>query len=160
MKKKKNIIVCQNRKINHNFFVEKTFESGLLLQGWEIKSVRAKKVSIHNSYISFIQGEAYLFGANFQPVHTIFLHKEKFLSNRNRKLLLHKKELNYLNGKIHQLGYTVLALSILFRGAWCKLVIGVAKGKKNIDKRKYEKEKEWKLTQSKLMKNKNKYNIK
>ncbi|CAL4320852.1 SsrA-binding protein [Buchnera aphidicola (Thelaxes suberi)] len=154
--KNKTILISKNKKAYYEYFIEKKIECGIILQGWEIKSIRSKKTNINNSYIIIKSGEAYLLGAVFTPLSTV-LQKYDYDTHRNRKLLLHRKEIDYLQGKIKKDRSAIIALSLFIKNAWCKLSVGIAKGKSNTDKRFSEKEKEWKILQLKINKNKNKY---
>ncbi|QKJ88277.1 SsrA-binding protein [Paramixta manurensis] len=146
--------IALNKRARHEYFIEEEFEAGLSLQGWEVKSLRAGKANISDSYILMRDGEAYLFGATFQPLLVASSHVVCD-PTRNRKLLLKKRELDSLYGRINREGYTIVALSLYWKNAWCKLKIGVAKGKKEHDKRDDIKEREWKLDKARIMKHAN-----
>jgi len=146
--------IAMNKRARHEYFIEEEFEAGLTLQGWEVKSLRAGKANISDSYVVFNQGEAYLFGATIIPLNVASTH---IISDptRTRKLLLNKRELDSLFGKVNRDGYTVVALSLYWKNAWAKVKVGVAKGKKLHDKRTDIKDREWKLDQARIMKNAN-----
>lgn len=144
-------IITQNKRIHHKYFIKQDFEAGLALQGWEIKSLRAGKVNISDSYIMLNQGEAYMFGATLQPLIVASSHIACD-PMRTRKLLLNKHELDLLSGKISREGYTVVALSLYWQNAWVKVRIGIAKGKTLFDKRTDIKEREWLLDKARIMK--------
>lgn len=144
--------IALNKRARHDYFIEDEMEAGLELQGWEVKSMRAGKANISDSYIIFKQGEAYLFGATIQPLNVASTHIVCD-PTRTRKLLLKQKELTSLFGKANRDGYTIVALSLYWKGAWAKLKIGLAKGKKQHDKREDIKEREWKVTKDRIMKN-------
>ncbi|MEW9889468.1 MAG: SsrA-binding protein SmpB [Candidatus Symbiodolus clandestinus] len=143
--------IAQNRRARHDYFIEETLEAGLALQGWEVKSLRAGKVNLNDSYVIIKQGEAWLLGCTINPLHLASTHVICD-ATRTRKLLLNQRELNTLYGKINRQGYTVVALSLYWKGAWSKVSIGVAKGKKAHDKRDTIKEKEWAITKARLLK--------
>lgn len=143
--------IAQNRRARYDYFIEETLEAGLSLQGWEVKSLRAGKVNLSDSYVILKQGEAWLLGCTINPLHLASTHVVCD-ATRTRKLLLNQRELNTLYGKINRQGYTVVALSLYWKGAWSKVSLGVAKGKKAHDKRDTIKEKEWAITKSRLLK--------
>ena len=134
-------IICLNRKASFNYFLIDILEAGLVLKGSEIKSVRSGKVNISDSYGIEKEGEIYLINAHI-PVY-----KEASYSNHNpygeRKLLLHKKEINKLIGKINKEGLTIVPTKMYFRKGVAKIEIAVAKGKKNFDKRQTKKTRDW-----------------
>ena len=126
--------IALNKRARHEYFIEDEYEAGLALQGWEVKSLRAGKANIGDSYVILKDGEAFLFGANFTPMAVASTH---YVCDptRTRKLLLNQRELDTLYGRINREGYTVVALSLYWKNAWCKVKIGVAKGKHLFDKR-------------------------
>ncbi|MBA2817249.1 SsrA-binding protein SmpB [Candidatus Pantoea persica] len=146
--------IALNKRARHEYFIEEEFEAGLSLQGWEVKSLRAGKANISDSYVLLLDGEAYLFGSTFQPLAVASTHVVCD-PTRNRKLLLNQRELDSLYVRVNREGYTVVALSLYWKNAWCKLKIGVARGKKEHDKRDDIKEREWKLDKARIMKNRN-----
>ncbi len=134
------------------YFIEEEFEAGLALQGWEVKSLRAGKANISDSYVLLRDGEAFLFGANITPMVVASTHVVCD-PTRTRKLLLNQRELDSLYGRVNPEGYTVVALSLYWKNAWCKVKISVAKGKKQHDKRSDIKEREWQVDKARIMKN-------
>ncbi|MEX9974118.1 SsrA-binding protein SmpB [Providencia rettgeri] len=146
--------IAMNKRARHEYSIEEEFEAGLSLQGWEVKSLRAGKANIGDSYVLLRDGEAYLFGANFTPL-TVASSHVVCDPTRSRKLLLNQRELDTLYGKINREGYTVIALSLYWKNAWCKVKIGVARGKKSHDKRSDIKEREWQLDKARIMKHSN-----
>lgn len=146
--------IAQNKRARHEYFIEEEFEAGLSLQGWEVKTLRAGKANISDSYIMLRDGEAYLFGSTFQPLIGASTHVVCD-PTRSRKLLLKQRELDSILGKVNREGYTVVALSMYWKNAWAKLKIGVAKGKKEHDKRDDIIEREWKLDKARIMKHAN-----
>ncbi len=144
--------IALNKRARHDYFIEEEIEAGLALQGWEVKSMRAGKANISDSYIIFKNAEAYLFGASIQPLNVASTHIVCD-PTRSRKLLLNKRELDSLFGKANRDGFTIVALSLYWKGAWAKIKIGVAKGKKLHDKRDSMKDREWQVTKQRIMKN-------
>ena len=146
--------IALNKRARHEYFIDDEIEAGLSLQGWEVKSLRAGKANISDSYVIMRDGEAYLFGATITPLNVASTHVVCD-PTRTRKLLLKQRELANLYGQINRDGYTVVALSLYWKNAWCKIKIGVAKGKKDHDKRDTIKDREWKLDKARIMKNAN-----
>lgn len=142
----------KNKKANYNYFIEETFEAGLALEGWEFKSILLKKANLDNSYVVVKAGELYLLGALVTPMESVSTHINPD-PTRTRKLLMHRKEINKMIGLVEQKGYTLMPLKIIrnSRGK-LKLIFGLAKGKKNYDKRETEKEKDWKREQEQMFK--------
>lgn len=143
--------IISNKQVLYKYFVEKTFEAGICLKGWEVKSLRQKKINISNSYVILKNGSAYLFGVKFQPIITTFKHN---CNEENQQLLLKKKELNTLYGFNKKKGYTIVLISLFWKKVWAKAKIGIAKGKKSYDHREEIKQKEWNLKKSRILKNK------
>ena len=152
-KKKRNNsnTIAQNKKARHDYFIEQTLEAGLSLQGWEVKSLRDKKVQLKESYILLKNNELFLFGAHITPLKTVSTHIDAD-PLRNRKLLLHRKEICQIKEKITQKGATAVALSLYWSHGCIKLSLGVAKGKKQHDKRQVEKERDWNRDKNRLLK--------
>ncbi|MCV2531414.1 MAG: SsrA-binding protein SmpB [Candidatus Lightella neohaematopini] len=146
----KNNIICTKKNISVNYNLYKEIEAGIVLNGWEIKSLRKYKVNIKYSYVSVIDGEAYLINSEFQPLTTSNINSVNV--KRNRKLLLKKQELYILSNYIKQKGYTVIPLIMFWKKYLVKIKIGVAKGKKNYDKRMDIKRREWLITKSRNIK--------
>ncbi|AJO87760.1 SsrA-binding protein SmpB [Haemophilus influenzae] len=144
--------IALNKRARHDYFIEDEIEAGLELQGWEVKSMRAGKANISDSYVIFKNGEAFLFGASIQPLNVASTHIVCD-PTRTRKLLLNKRELASLFGKANRDDFTIVALSLYWKSAWAKVKIGLAKGKKQQDKRDDIKEREWKVTKDRIMKN-------
>ncbi|KYP97039.1 SsrA-binding protein [Sodalis-like endosymbiont of Proechinophthirus fluctus] len=143
--------IAQNKRARHEYFIEHEIEAGLSLQGWEVKSLHAGKANIRDSYVLLRDGEAYLFSATFQPL-TLASSYVVCDPMRTRKLLLNKHELDSLFGRVNREGYTVVVLSLYWKNAWVKVKIGVAKGKKEYDKRTDIKDREWQLDKVRIMK--------
>ncbi|SVB24971.1 uncharacterized protein METZ01_LOCUS177825, partial [marine metagenome] len=133
--------IVLNKKVRRDYFIDERFEAGISLQGWEVKSLRAGKVEIIDSYILLKDGEAYLFGALITPLPTSssFINE----SQRNRKLLLHRAELNKIIGAVERKGFALVPTAMYWKNGHVKLEIGVARGKKMYDKRETEKKRDW-----------------
>lgn len=140
-----------NRKAKHNYFLEKHFEAGIALEGWEVKSLRAGRVQISESYVIFKGNEAFLIGALITPLGSASTHINPDAS-RTRKLLLHKKELNTLLGSIERKGATVVAVSLYWKQNRIKVDVALAEGKKEHDKRESLKERDWQREKARTMK--------
>jgi len=143
-------VLAQNRKANHDYTILETIEAGMVLTGTEIKSVRQARINLKDGYVSLKQGEAFLVGVHISPFEqgTLFNHDPL----RTRKLLLHKKQNNYLLEQVKQAGNTVVPLKVYIKNGVAKLLIGVAKGKKNYDKRDALKQKDMKREIDRAMK--------
>jgi SsrA-binding protein len=148
--KKERTIIAQNRKARHDYFIEDSFEAGVMLVGSEVKSVRAGNVNIIDAYADQKDGEVYMMGAYIAEYNGA--NQFNHIPKRPRKLLLHKSEIDKLFGKMKVKGYTIIPLSIyLNEKNIVKVEIGIAKGKKQHDKRAAEKEKDWKREQARAM---------
>lgn len=146
--------IALNKRARHEYFIEEEIEAGLSLQGWEVKSLRAGKVNISDSYVVFRDGSAWLFGSTITPLSVASTHVVCD-PMRTRRLLLNARELDSLFGLTNRDGYTIIALSLYWKNAWVKVKIGVAKGKKMHDKRADIKDREWQLNKARIMKNAN-----
>jgi SsrA-binding protein len=142
--------IVQNRKAFHDYFVEERFEAGIALEGWEVKAIRAGRVQIKEAYVIVNNGEIFLIGCHISPLPTASTH---FTPDpvRTRKLLLHAKEISRLIGSVERAGYALLPLDMHYKDGRIKVEIGLAKGKKQYDKRRDEKEKDWRREQQRLM---------
>lgn len=147
--------IAVNRKASHNYFIEERYEVGLVLKGWEVKSLRAGKAQLVDSYVIIKNGEAWLIGAHIIPLSTVSTHIIPD-PQRTRKLLMHKQELHRLQGQVEQKGYTLLALSLYWKKGVAKLQIGLAKGKKQYDKRAAAKARDWARQKQRLLSGLNK----
>lgn len=145
--------IALNKRAKHDYFIEERVEAGLSLQGWEVKSLRAGKANIAEAYVQLKDGEAALFGATFTPLNAASTHVVAD-PIRTRKLLLNRRELDRLFGKVNREGYTLVPLALYWKKSWVKLEIGVAKGKKQQDKRADIKDREWALQKARVMKHK------
>lgn len=148
---KANTTIAVNRKAQHDYFIEDRFEAGLILQGWEVKSLRSGRVQLDQGYILLKNGEAWLFGALINPLATVSTHIIPD-PQRSRKLLLHHRELNKLIGNVERRGFTIVPLTLYWKQNRVKLEIGLAKGKKQHDKRASEKERDWQRQKQRLFK--------
>jgi SsrA-binding protein len=137
-----NNTIARNKKARFEYHLEEKIEAGLVLQGWEVKSLRAGKAQITDSYVLLKNGEAFLIGALITPMNTVSTHYVVD-PTRTRKLLLSKRELNRLIGGTQQKGYTCICLSLYWKGHLIKADIALAKGKQEHDKRETEKERDW-----------------
>lgn len=133
-------VIAQNKKAYHDYFIEETFEAGLVLQGTEIKAIRAGRVNLKDSYAQIKNGEIFLFGMHVSPYEQGNRYNHDPL--RTRKLLLHKKEINKLIGETKEAGYSLVPVKLYLKNGFAKVLIGLAKGKKKFDKREDLKKKE------------------
>ena len=143
--------ITVNKKAFHDFFVEEKFEAGIVLQGWEVKAIRAGRMNIKESYVIIKSGEIFLIGMHITPLATASTHVVAD-PTRTRKLLLHNREIMKLIGKVERAGYTLVPIDLHFTRGRIKLEIGLAKGKKLHDKRQDEHEKDWKREAQRAMK--------
>ena len=148
-KQSSNVIV-QNKKARHDFFIEDTYEAGVSLSGWEVKSLRAGKVQLIDSFVWFKNGEAFLHNALINPLPTASTH---FVTepSRPRKLLLHKRELSKLIRSVEAKGHTCVCTKLYWKGHLIKAEVAIAKGKAQHDKRATEKERDWNREKQRLM---------
>ena len=146
-------VLAQNKKANHDYFIEETIEAGMVLTGTEIKSVRASKVQLKDSYVRVYQGEAWICNMHISP----FEQGNRFNHDplRERKLLLHKKQIGDLVGSVKRDGYTIVPLKMYIKDGYAKLLIGLAKGKKDYDKRDDMRKKEAKREVERAFKERN-----
>jgi SsrA-binding protein len=133
-------VVAQNKKANHDYFIEETYEAGMVLQGTEIKSIRNGRINLKDSYARIQNGEIYLLNAHISPYEQGNRYNHDPL--RQRKLLLHKKEIDKLLGETKEAGYALVPLKVYLKNGYAKILIGLGKGKKNYDKREDLKKKE------------------
>jgi SsrA-binding protein len=142
--------IIQNKKAFHDYFIEERFEAGIALEGWEVKAIRAGRVQIKEAYVIASNGELFLIGSHVSPLPSASTHFTPD-PTRTRKLLLHAAEINRLIGSVERAGYTLLPLNMHYKDGRVKVEIGLAKGKKQYDKRQDEKEKAWRREQQRLM---------
>lgn len=152
-KKQSDSSIALNRKAGFEYFIEDQYEAGLVLEGWEVKSLRAGKVNLSDAHVIIKYGEAFLLGAQINPLQTASTHTIPD-PTRTRKLLLNHKELSHLIGSVERQGYTIVPLSLYWKKNKIKVKIALAKGKKEHDKRDTIKDREWSRDKSRLMKNK------
>lgn len=142
--------IAQNKKAFHDFFIEERLEAGLALEGWEAKALRAGKVQLKESYVLLKDGESWLFGCHISPLLSASTHVHPD-ATRTRKLLLHREQILQLVIAVERRGYTLIPLSLYWKKGRAKLEIGVARGKKDYDKRATEKERDWEREKGRLM---------
>lgn len=144
-------LIATNKKARHDYFIEDHFEAGLVLEGWEVKSLRAGRANLTESYVIIKNGEAWLLGATISPLPTASTHIHPD-PTRTRKLLLHREELDKLIGAVERKGYTLVAPNLYWKKGRAKLDIALALGKKQHDKRATDKEREWRREKDRLLK--------
>ncbi|MBK7422682.1 MAG: SsrA-binding protein SmpB [Propionivibrio sp.] len=142
--------IIANKKAFHDYFVEERFEAGISLQGWEVKAIRAGRANIKESYVVIRSGEVFLFGMHITalPEASTHVHPDPI---RTRKLLLHANQISKLIGQVERAGYTLLPLNLHYVRGRIKVEIGLAKGKKQHDKREAEKDRDWDREKARLM---------
>ena len=144
-------LIAENRRARFDYFIDERYEAGLVLEGWEVKSLRAGKVQITEAHVQVRKGEVFLLGAHLSPLNTISTHVHAN-PTRSRKLLLNHREITHLMSAVERKGYTVVPLEMLWQRGKAKLRIGLAKGKKQHDKRATEKDRDWKRDKARLLK--------
>lgn len=145
--------IVENRKAFHDYFVEERFEAGLVLEGWEVKSIRAGRVQLKEAYVTLMGAEPFVVGMHISPLPTASTHVHPD-PTRSRKLLLNAEEIRKLIGKVEQRGYTLVPIDLHYAKGRVKISIGLAKGKKQHDKREVEKERDWQREQQQLLRRK------
>lgn len=143
-------IICQNKKARFEYHIEETFEAGIVLEGWEVKSLRAGKAQLVDSYVLLKNNEAWLIGALITPLTTVSTHI-KAEPTRTRKILLNRKEIDKLIGYTQQKGYAIVPLKMYWKKCHVKLEIALAKGKKLHDKRATEKARDWQREKQRIL---------
>jgi len=146
------LTIALNKVARHEYFIEDTFEAGLVMEGWEVKSLREGKVQLKESYIFIKNGEAWLNNTHISPLSTVSTHITPD-PLRNRKLLLHVEELVRLGQAVERKGYTIVPLALYWKNNRVKLEIGLGKGKQLHDKRADSKEKDWNRDKQRMLKN-------
>jgi SsrA-binding protein len=144
--------IVENRKAFHDYFIEERLEAGLALEGWEVKAIRAGRAHLKEAYVVVKGAEIVLVGAHITPLATASTHVRAD-PTRTRKLLMHREEINRLVGKVERAGYTLAPLNLHYKAGRIKLEVGLAKGKKQHDKRQSIKEREWSREQQRLLRN-------
>jgi SsrA-binding protein len=145
--------IIDNRKAFHDYFIEERFEAGLVLQGWEVKAIRAGRAQIKEAYVLIRGAELFVIGMHISPLLSASTHI-KADPVRTRKLLLHASEIAKLIGKVERAGFTLVPLDMHYTKGRIKLEIGLAKGKKQYDKRETEKQRDWDREKQRLMRDK------
>ena len=142
--------IVENRKAFHDYFIEQRLEAGIALEGWEVKSIRAGQAQIKEAYVIVSKGELFLIGSHISPLAAASTH---FVPDptRTRKLLMHAGEISRLIGSVERDGYSLVPLNLHYKGGRIKLEIGLARGKRQYDKRETEKQKDWRRDQQRLM---------
>ena len=143
--------IALNKKAKHEYFIEDRYEAGISLEGWEVKSLRAGKINLTEAYVIVKDNEAFLFGANISPLPTVSTHVRPD-PTRTRKLLLHREELNRLIGQVERKGFTLVPTAMYWKRGRAKLEVGLAKGKKQHDKRADEKDRDWQREKQRIFK--------
>ena len=143
-------LVAQNKKANHDYFIEETFEAGLVLQGTEIKSIRAGKVNLRDSFATVKQGEVYINNMHISPYEQGNRYNHE--PTRARKLLLHRKQIDRLIGETQQAGYALVPIKVYIKNGFAKVLLGLGKGKKKFDKREDLKQKQAKRDMDRALK--------
>jgi SsrA-binding protein len=143
-------LIAENRKARHEFFIEERLEAGIALMGWEVKSLRAGRAQLAESYVVVSHGEVFLVGAHITPLVSASTHVTA-TPTRQRKLLLNRAEIDRLVGAVERDGYTLIPLELYWKASRAKLKIGLAKGKKQHDKRATEKERDWQRDKARLL---------
>jgi SsrA-binding protein len=147
--------IAQNKKAFHDYFIEEKYEAGIVLEGWEVKAIRDHKVSLKEAYVIIQRGEIYLIGCHVTPLGAASTHIRPD-AIRTRKLLLHNEEIAKLIGKVERAGYTLVPLDMHYTRGKIKLQIGLAKGKKQYDKRATEKDRDWQREKARIVRAANK----
>jgi len=144
-----NRLIAENRKARFDYFIEDRYEAGIMLQGWEVKSLRAGRAQLTEAYVYMREGEAFLYGAHMPPLRSASSHVVAD-PTRTRKLLLNRAELARLVGAVERKGYTLVPLELYWKAGRAKLQIGLAKGKKQHDKRAVEKDRDWQRDKARI----------
>ena len=145
--------IVENRKAFHDYFVEERYEAGLVLEGWEVKAIRAGRVQLKEAYVTLMGAQPFVIGMHISPLPTASTHVHPD-PTRSRKLLLNAEEIRKLIGKVEQKGYTLVPIDLHYTKGRVKIAIGLAKGKKQHDKREVEKERDWQREQQQLLRRK------
>ena len=151
MHKNENSVIVVNKKARFDYFIEEEFEAGMVLEGWEVKSLRAGRVNLTDGHVILKRGEAFLLGAQIQALPTASLHSQPD-NSRTRKLLLNRKHLNQLIGRVERQGYTLIPISLYWKKNKVKMQLALAKGKKTHDKRDTIKDRDWQRDRARIMK--------
>jgi SsrA-binding protein len=147
----KSNVIAANKRARHDYFIEDRLEAGLALEGWEVKSLRDGRAQLTESYVNIRNGEAWLVGAHFSPLTTTSTHVHAE-PTRSRKLLMHRKELDRLVGAVERKGYALIPLNLHWTKGRVKLEVGLARGKKQHDKRAASKDRDWERQRARILK--------
>ena len=147
--------IAQNKKAFHDYFIEDQYEAGVVLEGWEVKAIREGKVQLKEAYVIVERGEIYIIGCHITPLGSASTHVRPD-ATRTRKLLLHNEQIAKLIGQVERAGYTLVPLDMNYTRGRVKVQIGLAKGKKQYDKRETEKERDWVREKARIMRHANK----
>jgi SsrA-binding protein len=147
---KKSPTIAENRKARHEYFIEESYEAGLMLMGWEIKSMRAGRAQLSEAYVFIRNGEVFLQGAHLSPLTSASTHVVAD-PVRTRKLLMHRSEIDKLVGSVEREGYTLIPLELYWKTGRAKLKVGLAKGKKQHDKRATDKDRDWDRDKARIL---------
>jgi SsrA-binding protein len=148
------VSIIENRKAFHDYFIEERLEAGLVLDGWEVKAIRAGRAQLKEAYVIVRGGEIFLIGAHISPLPEASTHVKPD-PTRTRKLLLHAAQIEKLIGQVERAGYSLVPINLHYAKGRIKLEVGLAKGKKQHDKREAEKERDWKREQQRLLRSRN-----
>jgi SsrA-binding protein len=151
VEKSTNSTIALNKKARHDYFIDERFEAGVALQGWEVKALRAGRLQLKEGYVLLKDGEAFLFGSHISPLPTTSTHAIAD-PTRLRKLLLHRRQIDSLVGAVERKGYTLVPLAMYWKKGKVKLEIGLARGKKQHDKRADSRDRDWQRDKARLMK--------
>lgn len=143
--------IADNRRARHDYFIDERYEAGMALQGWEVKALRAGRLQLQEAYVLLKDGEAWLFGAHVSPLLTASTHVLPD-PTRSRKLLLHRRQIDALIGAVERKGYTLIPLAAYWTAGKAKIEIGLARGKKQHDKRADERDRDWQREKARVMK--------
>jgi len=147
--------IAQNKKAFHDYFIEDQYEAGVVLEGWEVKAIREGKVQLKEAYVIIQRGEIYIIGCHITPLGSASTHVRPD-ATRTRKLLLHNEQIAKLIGQVERAGYTLVPLDMHYTRGRVKIQIGLAKGKKQYDKRETEKQRDWEREKARIMRSANK----
>ena len=145
--------IAENRRARFEYHIEEQFEAGIVLEGWEVKAIRAGQVQLTDGYVLIRDGELYLIGCRINPLRSASTHVQP-QPDRTRKLLMKKEQIRRLIGKVEQRGFTLVPLNLHFKGGHVKVEIALAKGKAQHDKRETEKKRDWEREKARLMRHK------
>ena len=143
-------VIAENRRARYDYFIEERLEAGIVLEGWEVKSMRAGRAQLAEAYVYLRNGEAFLIGAHLSPLRSTSTHVTAD-PVRTRKLLLRRSELQSLIGSVERRGYTLVPLELYWKAGRAKLTVGLAKGKKQHDKRAVEKDRDWERNKARIL---------